>query len=57
MITKVRQLKSRILILLKRIPEFLNEIQAMIDNDPSKLIKSIARDIGLTKSLINYEDH
>ena len=30
---------------MKRTPKFVNEISAMIDNNPSKSIRSIARDM------------
>lgn len=36
----------------KRTPEHIDEIQARIDNDPFKSIRSIARDIGVSEFLI-----
>ena len=36
----------------KRTPEFVGEIQDMIDNDPRKSISSIATDMGVSKFLI-----
>ena len=43
----------------KRTLEFVDEVQAMIDNDPSKSIKSTTKDIGVFEFLIRqvlYED-
>ena len=36
----------------KRIPEFVGEIQAMINNNPSKSVRSIARDMEVSEFLI-----
>ena len=47
-ITKARQPGSIVLIVLIRPPEFVGEIQAMIDNDPCKSIRSIVRDMGIS---------
>ena len=41
----------------KRIPEFVGEIQSMIDNDLSKPIISIARYLGVSEFLINRVVH
>lgn len=41
----------------KRTPEFVGEIQAMIDNDPSKSMRSIARDTGVSEFLIRQTVH
>ena len=53
-IMKVLQLRSLtiIVVISKRIPNFVGEIQAMIDNDPSKSIRYIARDMGVPEVLI-----
>ena len=49
-ITKVQQLVDLTLIdLIEKNCAFVAENQAMIDNDLSKLIRSIARDIGVSK--------
>ena len=36
----------------KRSPKLVDEIQAMIDNNPSKLIRPIARDMEVSEFLI-----
>ena len=36
----------------KRIPQFVAEIQATIDNIPGKSIRSIARDMGVSMSFL-----
>ena len=41
----------------KRTPEFVGEIQTMIGNDPSKSIRSIARDMGVSEFLIRQVVH
>ena len=57
-ITKLRQLgKLAALSDKKRIPEFVHEIKTMIDNGPSKSIRTIARDTGLSKFLIRKRVH
>ena len=38
----------------KRSPEFVGEFQAMIDNNPSQSIRSIARNMGMLELLIKY---
>ena len=48
-IIKVQQLRSLTLIILIRTPEFVGEFQTIIDNDFSKSISSIARDIGVSE--------
>ena len=53
-ITKVRQFGKLTLIVLirKKIPEFVGEILAMIDKDHSKSTRSIARDRKVFEFLI-----
>ena len=41
----------------KRTPKFIGEILAMIDNDPSKSIKSLAKDMGMSELLIKQVVH
>ena len=41
----------------KRAPEFVGDIQTMIDNDPSKSIRSIAKDMGWYEFLIRQVVH
>ena len=41
----------------KRTPKFIGEIQAIIDNDPSKSIRYIARDMRVSKFLIRQVVH
>ena len=41
----------------KRIHEFSAEIQAMIDNDLNKAIRSIAMDMGMSELLIRQVVH
>ena len=41
----------------KIIPEFLGEIKAMIDNNPSKSIRPIDRDMGVSEVLIRQVVH
>ena len=59
-ITNVQQLGSLTLIVLMRKElEFVGRVQVIIDNDLSKSIRSIARNIGVSKVLIMqvmYED-
>ena len=50
-ITNIHQLR---IVTLKRTHEFISEIQALIDNDSSKLIRSIVRDVGVSEFLISY---
>ena len=41
----------------KRTPEFVAEIQAMMDNNPNKSIMSTARDMGVFQFLIRQVVH
>ena len=41
----------------KRTPEFVGEIQAVMNNDPSRSIKSITRDIGVSYQADNSGRH
>ena len=58
-IINVRQLRSLTLIVLikKELLKFVAEIQAMIDNDPSKPIRSIARNMEISEFLIRQVVH
>ena len=38
----------------KRTPKFVGEIQAIIDNDPSESIKSVAKNMEMSKFLIRH---
>ena len=56
-ITKVQQLESlTLVILMKKTPELVGQIQAMIDKDPSKSISFIARNTGVSEFHIRHED-
>ena len=59
MITKVRQLgETHSARSDKKItPEFVGEINTMIDNDPSKSMRAIARDAGMSQFLIRQTVH
>ena len=50
-ITKARKLRGLTLIVLirKKTLEFISEIQNMIDNNPTKWIRSIARDMDVSE--------
>ena len=52
MITKVHQNIYSYRFDKKRTPEFVTEIQAIIDNDLNKSTRSIAIDIGISEFLI-----
>lgn len=41
----------------KRTPEFVGEIQTMVDNDRSKSVWSIANNLGKSEFLINQVVH
>ena len=41
----------------KRTPEVVGYIQVMIDKDPSKSIRSITRDMGVSEFLIRHLAH
>ena len=41
----------------KRSPEFVGEIQAIMENDPSMSIRSIARDMEVSEFLIRQIIH
>ena len=61
MTTKVRQFRSFTLIFLKRkeLLDFVAEIQTVTDNDPSKSIRSIVRDMKVSDFFIKqviYKD-
>ena len=59
-ITKVRQVKSLTLIILKKkqkTSDFLGEIQGITDNYLRKLIRSIAKDMGVLLILIRQVVH
>ena len=48
---KIRQL-GRFILIRKELSVFVAEIQTMIDNDPSKPMRSIVRDMGVSELLI-----
>ena len=56
-ILKVRQLRNLTLIVLIKTPKFVNQIQIMINNNLSKSIRSIARDVGMSEFLIRQVVH
>ena len=51
---KIQQLESLILIILMKIRKFVGMIQVMIDNNPAKSIRSIAKDMTESKR-VSYQ--
>ena len=57
-ITKLRHLGSlTLIVLIKRTHKFVGDINAVIDDGPSKLIKSVTRDMGASEFLIKQIVH
>ena len=57
-IKKIQLLGHLILIvLIKKTPKFVDEIQSIINNDPNKSIRPISRDMGKSKFLIRQVVH